>query len=889
MATCTEKFGDKVEGFIGGQFQKIGKYAGMKPKRTIAFAFILTALCGAGFMRWSTENRADKLWVPQGTTAEIETERYQEYFGGTTRFNQLIVQASVEDDNVLTKDRLVDAMKMHLQIISEEATVDGKKHSYSTLCVEGAPGECFTASAPSVLKAWNYTLETLTSDDDVLATLNEEFPQKKDLESLMGDATYDANDKVESAKAFILNYITYDLSVEAGSAENGSEEDPINEGWEKDVFLATAESVPEDFPSLSVSYFAGRSFSDEFGGAISGDIVLIQISYAVVFIFLGANFGKFIPGPDSRWTMALSALVLVGISIGAGFGASAAAGLFFGPVHLLLPFILLGIGVDDAFVIVNAFNRERKGPRSSESNEDLAVRAGKAMKRAGASITVTSLTDLVAFGISSSSRLPALASFCGYASIAIVFLWIFASTFFASTLVLDERRQKENRRECLCCLTRGKPLEESEADKFEEDRVSRYFRNYHAPAILSKPGKAIVLLAFSGLFGFGIWGAMNLSVENTQRSFIPPDSYLTDYINTIDKYYPDSGIGLFFTFEKSSDIFAKKEALAALDSRLTGLSTEAPFIAEPNIETYRNPVAGLESFLGGVWPESESEFVESFKAFTFSEPGRRYGGDVKFSDDGSQVEAIRVYSAYIALTKEKANGDIIDDSDLQIEAMDATREMVESWGDELPSAFTYSDQFIAIEGFKIIRSELFLNVGLALAAVAVIVLITVASPVTAILITISVAACITEILGCMHALGIAIDSVSVINIVLAVGLSIDYSAHVGHCFMMKGGDNKDRRALESLADIGAAVLNGATSTFLAVVVLLFSKSYVFAILSQQFALTVALGVLHGLVLLPVLLSLLGPKAFSSADLPVGTSKVDKVVAGSDLEFQEEMP
>merc|ERR1719223_1792732 len=195
--------------------------------------------------------------------------------------------------------------------------------------------------------------------------------------------------------------------------------------------------------------------------------------------------------------------------------------------------------------------------------------------------------------------------------------------------------------------------------------------------------------------------------------------------------------------------------------------------------------------------------------------------------------------------------------------MDATREMIDSW-DDIPEVFPYSDKFIAIEGFKIIRKELFLNVGLALAAVAVIVLLTVASPLTTLIITVNVSFCIIEILGFMHALGIAIDSVSVINIVLAVGLSIDYSAHVGHCFMTKGGNDKNKRALESLADIGSAVLSGPLTTFLAVVVLLFSSSYVFATLSIQFALTVGLGATHGLILLPVLLSIFGPKPFASA-------------------------
>jgi Niemann-Pick C1 protein len=129
----------------------------------------------------------------------------------------------------------------------------------------------------------------------------------------------------------------------------------------------------------------------------------------------------------------------------------------------------------------------------------------------------------------------------------------------------------------------------------------------------------------------------------------------------------------------------------------------------------------------------------------------------------------------------------------------------------------------------------------------------------------------------MYALGLVIDSVSVINLVLAVGLSVDYSAHIGHCFMVKGGSSKDQRAIEALADIGASVLNGAMSTFLAVAVLLFSSSYVFRVLSTQFALTVGLGVLHGTVLLPVLLSFFGPKPFASAEEP------------KSLESEAEMP
>lgn len=77
-----------------------------------------------------------------------------------------------------------------------------------------------------------------------------------------------------------------------------------------------------------------------------------------------------------------------------------------------------------------------------------------------------------------------------------------------------------------------------------------------------------------------------------------------------------------------------------------------------------------------------------------------------------------------------------------------------------------------------------------------------------------------------------------------------------------------------IQDIGASVLNGALSTFLAVAVLLFSTSYVFKTLATQFALTVGLGVLHGLVLLPVLLSLFGPEPFASAEPPHKTETIE---------------
>ena len=50
----------------------------------------------------------------------------------------------------------------------------------------------------------------------------------------------------------------------------------------------------------------------------------------------------------------------------------------------------------------------------------------------------------------------------------------------------------------------------------------------------------------------------------------------------------------------------------------------------------------------------------------------------------------------------------------------------------------------------------------------------------------------------------------------------------------------------------------------------------FKTLSTQFALTVCLGVVHGLVLLPVMLSVVGPAPFSSAEPPAGEGELHKL-------------
>ena len=79
------------------------------------------------------------------------------------------------------------------------------------------------------------------------------------------------------------------------------------------------------------------------------------------------------------------------------YGVCSGLNLVFSPMHAIIPFLMLGIGIDDMFVIVQCYNNVVKQGHS-EGLEHHEV-MGLTMKKAGVAITVTSVTNILVFSI----------------------------------------------------------------------------------------------------------------------------------------------------------------------------------------------------------------------------------------------------------------------------------------------------------------------------------------------------------------------------------------------------------------------------------------------------------------------------------------------------------
>lgn len=89
--------------------------------------------------------------------------------------------------------------------------------------------------------------------------------------------------------------------------------------------------------------------------------------------------------------------------------------------------------------------------------------------------------------------------------------------------------------------------------------------------------------------------------------------------------------------------------------------------------------------------------------------------------------------------------------------------------------------------------------------------LTTGSPVAACLVLLTLASMVVDLLGLMTLTGIQLNAVSVVNLVAALGIGVEFCAHLLHAFMEESGDREQRTAA-ALTHVGAAVLAGITLT-----------------------------------------------------------------------------
>ena len=303
-----------------------------------------------------------------------------------------------------------------------------------------------------------------------------------------------------------------------------------------------------------------------------------------------------------------------------------------------------------------------------------------------------------------------------------------------------------------------------------------FFKNVLAKFILKPASKVLVLIVSFVLFGVSCWGLSNLRQEFHPEWFLPQNSYLFKFIMKKNEYFPaigEAGLIYFGNISLYSELHQIENIVQRLES--------SEYIGGVNswYSSYKN-YYGKQGFLVPDPDMTEEQFQDDLGMFLYSSAGAQYRDkNFKYASPITCSEpAPRVLASSIDFQYNR-----FYDTATKLAAMHATK--------AIASQSNITDGFVdvfarihsGLETDEIIEHELYRNLSLALLVVFLMTFGLIASMLQSLLVLICVIMTMVDVGALMHWWGLTIDTLSFIDLVLAIGLCVDYAAHVGESLL----------------------------------------------------------------------------------------------------------
>ncbi|XP_071483832.1 patched domain-containing protein 3-like [Diadema antillarum] len=857
MAKC-----DCIDRGLTRLFYNYGKFVSRWPSVFILISLIVAAALSVGIMFLKVDTDVIFLFTPDNSQARDDAvvvyddfpTDYDEYTAtrgnGTDDLAANIIIAPKAGDDVLAEDVFSEILRFDRELRNVSITNNnGMPLTYESLCAMSR-GVCLD----------NPVLEILNRNVSYLKDVNLTYPffeasngESYFLGTTFGDVELGNNETILRAGLFALNYI---LQTTPLLEEEGME-------WETEF-----ESFVDNFESdaISVSFIHSHTLDSEVSLSTQSVIPLFSISYTLLFTFAITSCVMF-DWVFSKPFLGFMGTISASLAVASSLGLLSYAGVNFNIVTSSMPFLIIGIGIDDMFIMLAAW-------RKTSPCDSVEERMGKAFSEAAVSITITSITDALAFGIGSINPLPAVRVFCLYTGVAVIFDYIFQITFFGACMALTGRREAANRHVWTLMKVKSPDEAPSTVYKFccagglsEEQRRERtvgncetglmtFFKEYYGPFMMKPAVKFLTLLAFCAYLGGAIYGCLNVSEGLELKLLARSGSPAYDFFERQTDHFSTYGPFVSVVIQESlnySDATVQQDLEALMED----------FESSEYIHSSEYTEFWLRDFLkfldAANVPASVRSDPDEFSRllanqFLANPSFSRYSQDIIF-EEGSNDTVIE--SSRFILT-----GDSLVTTNQQVQMMSEVRDKASEADITLT---TFSPFFIVYEQYARIRSVTIQNLSIAVAAMFVVAFFLIPNIICSVVVALCIASIEVGIVGYMSLWDVRLDSISMINLILCIGFSVDFSAHITYSFL-SGQEEYDGRHMLSIASqhavmalysLGMPILQGAISTIIAIIALNWSTSYIFVAFFKVMLLVMLFGILHSLVFLPVLLSSFG--------------------------------
>uniref|UniRef100_A0A8C6P3A0 NPC1 like intracellular cholesterol transporter 1 n=1 Tax=Nothobranchius furzeri TaxID=105023 RepID=A0A8C6P3A0_NOTFU len=851
--TCSDRNSLAAQAFMSRLFQRWGTLMASYPLTVILVAAVIVIAFSVGLKSIKLTTDPVELWSAPNSRARQEKDFHDAHFAPFFRTNQLILTAPQRKGHIydsllfgkqnfsglISKDLIIELLELQekirkIEFWSEElnSTASLTDVCYAPLnpsnpsptdCAVNSLPQYFQNSLDNINAKVNMTELGVTKEvdwrDHLIYCLNSplSFKDITDLGmSCMAD--YGApvfsflavggynDDEYTNAEALILTF----------SLNNYIRDNPkfkVALQWEKEFLKIVQEYQRNPNANFTFAYMAERSLEDEINRTTAEDIPIFMISYAVIFVYIAVALGEYNSWKrilvDSKFLVGLGGILVVGCSVLASMGFYSWIGIPSSLVILqVVPFLVLAVGADNIFIFVLEY--QTRGDQGGAH-------------------------------------------------------WSCSWT--------------------ICLLL---------------------FRKYYAPFLLHSFTRVAVMLVFIFMLCASIFLMLNVKVGLDQELAMPQGSYMLDYFKYLYKYF-EVGVPVYFVTKRGFN-FTTVEGMNAICSSVgcdqfsmtqkIRYATEFPersYLAIPanswvdDFIDWLNPGSKccrlytfgpnngnfcpaniyncMEKPVGGVLRPTETEFNRFLPHFLGNRPDLKCskGGLGAYDtavvrDESGEIIASRFMAYHTPLTNsQEFTAALLKAREL---ASNITKSMRNISGtSEDFEVFPYTITNVFYEQYLTIVPEGLFNIGLCLLPTFVVCCLLLGLDLrSGLLNLLTIIMIVMDTVGIMTLWSIDYNAVALINLVTAVGISVEFVSHMTRTFALSTRLTRVERAKEATANMGSAVFAGVAMTNLpGILVLAFAKAQLIQIFFFRLNLVITLlGMAHGLIFLPVLLSYFGP-------------------------------